>query len=107
MAGKDSFVADALSRIINNVDTDSQLAIDYAAMAAAQLTDPEIATCMHLHTVSFGAAQTKLVCDVSTGRPRRLVPTSFYQPIFDAAIHLINSDLDDFQVRVARHRVAG
>ena len=45
VAGKDNFVADALSRIINNVDTDSQLAIDYAAMAAAQLTDPEIATC--------------------------------------------------------------
>ena len=87
-SGKENFVADALSRSTINA-VHSELAIDFAAMAAAQLDDADIATyktCttgLSLQPVPFGAAEVTLLCDVSTGRPRPLVPATFRRAVFD------------------------
>ena len=77
-------VADALSR----VELDTVVAgLDYSALAAAQATDPEVAayrtavTGLRLRDVCFGTVS--IICDVSTGRPRPLVPEGFRRQVFD------------------------
>ena len=77
-------VADALSR----VEMDAVVAgVDYAAMAAAQSTDPEVkafrtaVTGLRWADVRF--ASVSILCDVSTGRPRPLVPSNFKRQVFD------------------------
>ena len=93
ISGKENFIADALSRSVINA-VHSELAIDFAAMATAQLDDADIATyktCatgLDLRPVPFGAAQIMLLCDVSTGRPHPLVPAIFRRAIFDAVHNL-------------------
>ena len=78
--GKDNVVADALSRAsIDNV----QMGIDYRAMAAEQLQDPEIQAYrspthqppFQLKDVPLQPDGALLLCDLSTGRPRPLVPS--------------------------------
>ena len=87
VAGKDNVVADALSRAAILAISGG---IDFSALAAAQLTDPvNMAACrtaitgLQLKDIPFGPNNTTLLCDVSLGRPRPLVPVSFRRCIFD------------------------
>ena len=77
-------VADALSRVeISSI----QIGIDYSKMASAQTDDRDISELRHssynlkLENVSFGGVT--ILCDVSTGRPRPLVPEEFKRQVFD------------------------
>lgn len=89
IAGRDNCVADALSRaVINTVHT--ELAIDFAAMAAAQQLDDcateycRAGTGIVLQTLPFGPSGVSLLCDTSSGQPRPVVPVAFRRQVFDA-----------------------
>ena len=86
VAGKYNQVADCLSRAhISPV----HLGIDYAAMAADQSTDPELqafqtsVTGLRLEDVAFHDSGVTLLCDVSTGHARPMVPTGWRRQVFD------------------------
>ena len=106
ISGKENFVADALSRSTINA-VHSELAIDFAAMAAAQLDDADIATyktCttgLNLQPVPFGAAEVTLLCDVSTGRPRPLVPATFRRAVFDVVHNLSHPSIQSTKTLIA------
>ncbi|ROT85274.1 hypothetical protein C7M84_018261 [Penaeus vannamei] len=79
-------VADALSRVeINSIN----LGIDYNEVAAAQKDDPETTeyhtaiTSLQWKDVHIGGEGRTILCDVSTGRPRPLIPKSFRRKIFN------------------------
>ena len=89
VAGKDNKVADALSRA--RVCAIHALAprIDYVAMAKDQKDNDEIAAYhttpsgLVLEDVAVGPGQATLLCDVSTGQPRPVVPTTWRRKVFD------------------------
>ena len=64
-----------------------QLGIDYEALAAEQARDPETATyktvVTNLRWEYANIGTTKILCDISTGRPRPLVPKNFRKQIFN------------------------
>ena len=87
VAGKDNVVADALSRAAISAINGG---IDFSALATSQLADPvgmvacqTAITYLQLKDIPFGSNNTTLLCDVSLGRPRPLVPVSFRRRIFD------------------------
>ena len=106
ISGKENFVADALSRSVINA-VHSELAIDFAAMATAQLDDADIATyktCatgLDLHPVPFGSVQIMLLCDVSTGCPRPLVPAIFRRTILDVVHNLSHPSIRSTKASIA------
>jgi cleavage and polyadenylation specificity factor subunit 1 len=82
--GANNPVADALSRIeIASV----QIGVDYSALADEQSRDPETnayrtaITNLKWKHVQFG--DTPVLCDVSSGRPRPLIPAKFRRQIFE------------------------
>lgn len=84
--GKDNPVADTLSRAtITNV----QLGVDYIDLAKAQQEDPEVQAChtqaskLQLEEVPFGPGNTTVLCDMSTGVARPVVPMIWRRRIFD------------------------
>lgn len=82
IAGKNNIVADALSR----VHAIAVPTIDYQALAADQRSHEVQAyrsaiTNLQLQDVPFG--QTTVLCDVSTGKPRPVVPSSWTRRVFD------------------------
>ncbi|GFR95202.1 Pol polyprotein [Elysia marginata] len=84
ISGKSNVVADCLSRAaISNV----VVGIDYAAIANAQTEDADVkafrTAVTGLRIVPFQIHNTNLLCDVSTGIPRPLVPRSFQSQVFD------------------------
>ena len=83
LPGADNTAADSLSRIELSA---VQLGVNYEAMAAAQLSEPEAANSvspsLKLEQVKFG--DSSLLCDVSTGRPRPLVPKEYRRQVFNA-----------------------
>ena len=87
VAGKDNQVADCLSRAVAGA---VHLGLDYSRMAADQTTDSDVHTLktsttgLKIEDVVFGEADTTLMCDVSTGSPRPIVPTGWRQRVFDA-----------------------
>ena len=91
--GTDNSVADALSRIdIDALSVTRVEGIDFERMAAAQQQDPEIKhllACTGSQPCSFciepiprQSSTTTLLCDVTTGVPRPLVPSNFLQEVF-------------------------
>ena len=87
VAGKNNLVADCLSRAsISTV----QLGLDYNEMAADQLMDSELQalrtgeSSLELQDVTFHHSGTPLLCDVSMGKPRPLVPAGWRRRVFDA-----------------------
>ena len=79
IAGKDNNVADSISCTpVHTVST--QVGIDYTAMAIAQQQDDEMKACctaitgLVLEDVKFGPTNTTLLCDVSSGKPRPILP---------------------------------
>ena len=98
ISGRDNYVADALSRAsVHALHT--ELAIDYIAMAAAQKQEGcvdqyrAVGTAMNLQMVPFGPSRTALLCDVSTGRPRPVVPSSFRRQVFEAIHSLLHPSI--------------
>ena len=82
--GVENEVADALSR----VDAISQQ-IDVAELAAEQAKSSEVAsyvgdTTSGLEVTKVTCGQHELICDVSTGRTRPVVPLSMRRSVFDA-----------------------
>ncbi|GFO26781.1 Pol polyprotein [Plakobranchus ocellatus] len=85
VSGKSNVVADCLSRSsLSNVI----LGIDYEAMAKAQEKDRDIkafpTATTGLHIVPYQIHNSTLLCDVSTGLPRPLVPQTFQRQVFES-----------------------
>ena len=86
--GKDNSVADALSRTTATV-VDVHLGIDYLAMAEVQKQDVEVqdyrtgSTSLRLEDVTFRPQGVTLLCDMSTGQPRPIIPASWRRQVFD------------------------
>uniref|UniRef100_A0AAV2JZV2 Gypsy retrotransposon integrase-like protein 1 n=1 Tax=Knipowitschia caucasica TaxID=637954 RepID=A0AAV2JZV2_KNICA len=87
VAGKNNLVADCLS--CAPVAT-VHLGIDYAEMAADQLTDLGVQglrtadSSLKLEDVDFQNSGAALLCDISMDRPRPVVPATWRRRIFDA-----------------------
>lgn len=87
VAGKDNFVADCLSRAVTG---SVHLGLDYAAMAGDQAADSEVQayrtapTALVMEDVVFDTANATLLCDISTGLPRPMVPAGWRRKVFDA-----------------------
>uniref|UniRef100_A0AAV2KQ35 ribonuclease H n=1 Tax=Knipowitschia caucasica TaxID=637954 RepID=A0AAV2KQ35_KNICA len=86
VAGKDNVVADCLSRAVAG---SVHLGLNYAEMAADQVADPEVqsyrtaATALRVQEVVFDAANAMLLCNVSMGKPRPLVPAAWRRRVFN------------------------
>ena len=84
--GRTNPVADALSRIV--IDS-VHLGIDYNEMAAQQELDPETnayrtaVTSLVWRDIPFSDSGRTLLCDISTGRPRPLVPATLRRKVFN------------------------
>ena len=84
--GKKNPVADALSRpAINAV----HLGINYDEVATAQENDPEVnayrtsITGLQWEDIPYGDKGRTILCDISTGRPRPLIPTQLRRKLFN------------------------
>ena len=88
--GKNNTVADTLSRYGISAIKAPLHGVDYEAMAAAQLTDDGIAnirsapTGLVVREIPLNTNGPSIYCDVSTGRPRPLVPDTWQRTVFDA-----------------------
>ena len=90
--GSDNVVADALSRIDTNVLLSGQPpVIDFAAMAKAQSTDPQIRVLVSspssplvMKVIPLANSHDTLLCDISTGSQRPLVPFQWRPTVFDS-----------------------
>ena len=81
-------VADALSRIEINA-LDQRQDIDFEEMAKAQEGDQELSnlsssTSLKLSKVPIPASTVTIVCDLSTGVPRPVVPALYRRAVFDS-----------------------
>ena len=107
IAGKENCVADALSRNVINTVT-AQLGIDYTAMALAQRDDEEMkayrtaVTGLVLKDVEFGPAGNTLLCDISTGQPRPIVPTVWRRKVFEAVHNLSHPSIRSTRALVSK-----
>ena len=86
VSGKDNIVADALSRAtINALHT----GVDYDTMAECQEKDSSVqayrttTSGLQLVDVPFGPSGKTILCDISTGRPRPIVPVEWRRQVFD------------------------
>ena len=92
MAGKSNTVADALSR--NAVISALLPGIDYATLAEAQRADDEIPlyktaiSGLVLEDIPFNSHGETILCDISTGQPRPVVPTTWRRRVFDTMHNL-------------------
>ena len=84
VAGADNVVADALSRAAIN---EIRMGVDYREMAEKQQQDPETrayrteVTALKWEEVEMD--DSRLLCDISTGVPRPLVPAEMRREVFD------------------------
>ena len=113
LPGKQNPVADALSRaeidaIYDTIEINGVvLGVDYTQMAKAQATDPETnsyrtsITSLKWKEVKFG--DSTLLCDVSTGRPRPLVPHNFRRQVFEA-VHSLSHPSVRSTVKMVKDR---
>ena len=88
IAGKANLVADTLSRAFLSMVVSSSPDLHFAAMAQAQQI-PEIQACrtaitgLQLEDVPVRPDKVCLLCDVSLGLPRPVVPPSWRRKVFD------------------------
>jgi RNase H-like domain found in reverse transcriptase/Reverse transcriptase (RNA-dependent DNA polymerase)/Integrase zinc binding domain/Integrase core domain len=88
--GKNNNVADALSRPAAAV-APATCGVDFQQLAAAQRVcseTAELATCQSLHVQKVVVNNVELLCDVSNGLIRPLVPNSFRQAVFQSVHQL-------------------
>ena len=106
VSGKENVVADALSRIgptgpdqVTGEDIPKEapgflcnavaLGVDYSELAAAQDTDPDVQayrtaiTNLKMADVPFSGGSCTVLCDISTGSARPIVPEGWRRRIFD------------------------
>ena len=106
VSGKTNLVADALSRAAVASITRPLLDLDFTVMAKDQQC-PEIQayrtaiTGLQVEEIPVGPSSIPLLCDMSTGSPRPLVPASWRKKIFDI-IH----NLSHPSIRTSRKLVA-
>ncbi|XP_061568530.1 LOW QUALITY PROTEIN: uncharacterized protein K02A2.6-like [Cololabis saira] len=87
VAGKTNLVADCLSHALV---CPVNLGVDFSAMAADQADDQDIATLksagtgLRLENLAVEVGGPALLCDISTGRPRPVVPVSWRRRVFDS-----------------------
>jgi hypothetical protein len=91
ISGKDNVVADTLSRAVcsaASVDAVALSTIDYAQLAADQALSAEIAAYRTAVTgLTFADVtlrDTSVLCDISTGEPWPVVPSTWTRRVFDA-----------------------
>ena len=101
VTGKENPVADALSRTSVNALHDG---IDYDAMASCQLEREHLPETTHLRLqhLPFGNRGSTLLCDISTGTPRPVVPPSWRKCVFEAVHNLSHPG-----IRATRRLMAG
>ena len=105
--GKANTVADTLSRGEISAISSPQPGVDYKAMAAAQRTDasitavPTATTGLVIRDIPLDHYGNSISCDISTGRPRPLVPDTWQRTVFDA-VH----DLSHPSIRATKQLVA-
>ena len=85
VSGAHNPVADALSRIQHIGDT--YTGIDLEAMATAQQADPDVErlcqrSSLQLEPVQLSTSERTIICDISQGRPRPLVPPCMRHQVF-------------------------
>ena len=94
--GPDNVVADALSCIKTNALLSNQTPVlDFVAMAKAQAADSQIrslqsapSSTLVIESIPLPNSTDPLVCDVSTGSQRPLVPLQWRRTIFDSLHNL-------------------
>ena len=103
--GKNNHVADALSRAtINAIVQD----VDFEDMATKQTTDQEVqnyrtaSTGLQLQDIPFNNGKCTLLCDVSTGNPRPVVPLDLRKQVFEAVHNLSHPGVRTTQRLVAQ-----
>ncbi|KAJ8392628.1 hypothetical protein AAFF_G00073020 [Aldrovandia affinis] len=85
--GKDNSVADCISRAVASA---VHLGVDYNRIAADQAADPDVqayrtaVTDLKLVDITFDGAGAALLCGISTGQPRPVVPSGWQRQVFDA-----------------------
>ena len=105
--GKANTVADTLSRGEISAISSPQPGVDYKAMAAAQRADasitavPTATTGLVIRDIPLDNYGNSILCDISTGRPRPLVPDKWQRIVFDA-VH----DLSHPSIRATKQLVA-
>nr|XP_054761143.1 uncharacterized protein LOC129267455 [Lytechinus pictus] len=84
ISGKENTAADALSRLyIDRVDSSS--IIDFAAIAKDQEDETEVKdSSLQLKSIALPGSTTTILCDISTGTARPLVPVKHRRAIFDS-----------------------
>ena len=92
LSGKSNVVADCLSRTsINNV----VLSVDYAAMSNTQADDPDVKAFpipisgLQIMPFQIHDNAQPLLCDISTGQPRPIVPCCFQRQVFETIHNLV------------------
>ncbi|KAK3775862.1 hypothetical protein RRG08_034111 [Elysia crispata] len=91
VSGKNNIVADCLSR--SRTTNAVSLGIDYIAMARAQAASIDVQayktafTCLEITNTRLNEQGPELVCDVSTGRPRPIVPPDFRRTVVHNLSH--------------------
>ncbi|KAK3776971.1 hypothetical protein RRG08_022765 [Elysia crispata] len=92
VSGKNNIVAECLSR--SRTTNPVSLGIDYIAMARAQAVSIDVQayktafTCLEITNTRLSEQGPELVCDVSTGRPRPIIPPDFRHTVFDVVHNL-------------------
>ena len=98
VAGTANVVADALSR--GSIDSVAPPpVVDFTALAQAQQVDPELesllskdrSTSLMLELVPWTGTEIQLYCDMSSGKARPFVPTSFRQEVFQSIHNLAHT----------------
>lgn len=91
--GDENTVADALSRAESTL-SNVNLGIDYNSMAQDQKEDADVQAArtgmssLQAQEVPFGPQGVTLLCDLSTGHPRPIVPIPWRRPVFDLVHNL-------------------
>ena len=104
--GNDNVVADALSRVEVNVLHDGSPVVDLAMLATAQQQELYLirlqlsSSSLVLESKPLPDSDLEIVCDVSTGVPRPVVPTSLCRMVF----HSLHS-LSHPGVRATQHLI--
>lgn len=109
IGGKNNKAADALSRYAFSSSA-IENGVDFTAMAQAQNaentknTHDTASTKLTLEQVSFGQHDS-LLCDVSTGQPRPVVPEAFRRKVFDAIHNLSHPSIRTTQKLITQRFV--
>lgn len=93
ISGKKNIVADCLSRAVTTTNAVS-LGIDYTALAAAQQSSADVQayttafTSLKVVKTNLSDEGPELLCDISTGRARPIIPPEFRRQVFESVHNL-------------------